>query len=231
VAIEDALAALSANWDDVVSRLGPEASAELYAEVDRLGGPGHDEAVTRLAGLLAERLPPDHPVFQALTGGYLFRSATVDWPALTDQLRLRVVRMVRAELDPIVGAAAGDRPARERPGQALLRRVAERLLLAPALTAEQVRNRGADPGDPLLIGLHRAGTGRQWPEFQFAPDGGALPVIRAVNEVLQPAADPLGAAEWWLSPNVWLGGQPSELIGQVADADLVQAARAAVLEA
>jgi hypothetical protein len=114
----------------------------------------------------------------------------------------------------------------QRPGQSILRRVAERLLQVPALTVEEVRQRGADPADPGLIRLDRSDGGQQWPAFQFAPHGGPLPVIRAVNQLLDAAGDPLGAAEWWLSRNSWLGDQPSLLIGHVPDDYLVQAARA-----
>lgn len=100
------------------------------------------------------------------------------------------------------------------------------LLRAPALTEEEVRRRGADPGDPGLIGLERADGARQWPAFQFAPDGGAVPVVREVNQLLDAAANPLGAADWWLSRNSWLGDQPSQLLGRVPDDYLVRAARA-----
>ena len=47
-----------------------------------------------------------------------------------------------------------------------------------------------------------------------------------MNQLLDAAADPLGAADWWLSSNGWLGEQPSLLIGQVPDDLLVRAARA-----
>ena len=86
--------------------------------------------------------------------------------------------------------------------------------------------RGADPADPGLIRLDRPGGGGQWPEFQFAAEGGLLPVVRAVNQLLHAASDPVGAADWWLSRNAWLDGQPSLLIGEVPDDYLVRAARA-----
>jgi hypothetical protein len=110
--------------------------------------------------------------------------------------------------------------------------VVDRLLSAPALTEDQVRQRGGDPGDPFLIRFDAAGEGGggergwRWPEFQFAAEGGPLAVVRAINELLDAATDPVGTADWWLSRNGWLDAQPSLLIGAVADDVLVQAARA-----
>jgi hypothetical protein len=108
----------------------------------------------------------------------------------------------------------------------ILSSVVDRLLAMPALTADQVRQRGGDPGDPFLIRLEQRGGSQQWPEFQFAAGGGPLAVVRAINRLLGAAADPVGTADWWLSRNGWLDAQPSLLIGAVADDVLVQAARA-----
>jgi hypothetical protein len=47
-----------------------------------------------------------------------------------------------------------------------------------------------------------------------------------VNDLLDVANDPVGAADWWLSRNAWLDGQPSQLIGVVPDDHLLRAARA-----
>jgi hypothetical protein len=102
----------------------------------------------------------------------------------------------------------------------------EQVLRAPALTEEEVRRRGADPGDPGLLRLERPDGVRQWPEFQFTPGGGPRSVVRAVNLLLDAAGDPLGTAGWWLSGNGWLGGQPSMLLGTIADHLLIAAAGA-----
>jgi hypothetical protein len=211
VAIEDAIAALPEYWDDVVTRLGAEGSRELRDLVGEIGGPGHTRAVSRLADLLVERLPKDHPVRRALIAGDLYAAATLDWAEITEMLQAKAEGMLTGEL---------------RPGELILRSVTERLLAAPALAEDEVRQRGADPSDPGLIGLDRPGGGRQWPEFQFAPGRGPWPVVREVNRLLEAAAFPLGAADWWLSRNGWLGRPPSELIGEVPDDHLVQAARA-----
>jgi len=202
MAVEHAVAALSEHWDDVVTRLGADQSAELADLVAALDGPGHKRAVAQIANLLVEGLPPEHPVRRALVHGDLFAPAALDWPALAGTLR---------ELTS---------------GELILRSVAGRLLRAPALTADEVRQRGGDPADAGLIGLDRADGGRQWPAFQFTPGGGPRPVVREVNVLLDAARYPLGAADWWLSRNGWLGEPPSQLIGQVPDDQLIRAARA-----
>jgi hypothetical protein len=217
MAIEDAIAALSRHWADVNGRLSPEQLRQMRALIADLGGPAREDAKDRIADLLEEALPQDHPVIQALYEGDLFESRTLDWPTITEELR----REMPAALAAVPVPAAGSRP-----GDAVLRHVADRVLQASALTADQVRERGGDPNDPGLIRLERPDGRPQWPAFQFDPDGGPLPVISAVNDLLDASADPFAAADWWLSFNTWLGDQPSVLIGRVPDDYLVRAARA-----
>jgi hypothetical protein len=211
MAVEDAIRALRDHWDDVVSRLDAQRRQELHDLVADLGGSGHQRAVADLADLLVEELPPDHPVRRALAQGYLFATpATPDWTELR-------VSLEALAWPPEDGAGTGG---------PVLAAVLDRLLRAPALTEDDVRQRGANPADPQLIRLDRRDGGRQWPEFQFAPDDGPMPVVRIVNGLLDAAGDPVGAADWWLSRNAWLNGQPSLLIGVVSDDYLVRAARA-----
>jgi hypothetical protein len=209
MAIEDALAALPVHWDDVSGRLGAAKTEELRDLVGQLEGPARKRAMARIADLLVEGLPPGHPVRRALVEGYLFTSATLDLAALTETLR------GGASEPPVSGPAAE-----------IVRDVTSRLLRAPALSADEVRQRGGDPADPGLIRLDRADGGQQWPAFQFAPGGGPLAVVRRVNQLLDAAGYPLGAADWWLSRNGWLGEPPSLLIGTVPDDQLVRAAQA-----
>ena len=224
MAIEDALRALRDNWADVTARLGPDRQRQLRDLTGRLGGPDHLRAVNAIGDLLIEGLPPDHPVRRALSRGYLFQASPIDWAQF------------RADLVPLDLAAAAGTPeaavahdaagGTEPDGGTVLAQVIARLLRAPALTETEVLGRGADPGDPALIRLIRPDGGAQWPRFQFAPGAGPLPVVRAVNDALDAAHDPVGAADWWLSRNAWLDGQPSTLIGVVPDDRLVSAARA-----
>jgi hypothetical protein len=211
MATEDALAILPEHWADVITRLGTARSEDLGGYIAALDGPSHKYAVARIADLLVEGLPPEHPVRRALLKGDLFSTAAPDVTASAGVLRV---------------LAAGLLVSEARPGEQILRAVADRLLLAPALSADDVRQRGADPGDTSLIRLDRADGGQQWPAFQFVPGGGPWPVVREVNQLLGAAEYPLGAADWWLSRNSWLGDPPSQLIGRVPDDHLIRAAHA-----
>lgn len=216
MAVEHAIVALREHWDDVMSRLGTVKGEQLRALVKSLGGRDQTGVVTDIVDFLVENLSPEHPVRRALSEGYLFQPADLDWAALT--LDLHMAADVRAE-----GNLSDRLP---QPSGWILQNVAERLLRAAALTENEVRRRGADPADPGLIRLDRPDGGQQWPEFQFAPDGRPLPVVRTVNRLLGAAADPIGAADWWLSKNGWLEDEPCGLIGKVPDELLIRAARA-----
>jgi hypothetical protein len=225
MAIEHAMVALQEHWDDVIEMLGPERSRRLRDLIEGLGGADQARVVARMAGLLVEGLPSGHPVRRALTEGTLLVPGTMDLTALSTPLQ--ALAAVWPDAGPAAGPdadlAAG--PDADLTPDALLRSVAERLLRAPALGEDQVAGRGGDPADPDLIRLDRPDGAAQWPAFQFAPGGGPWPVVREINQILDAARYPLGAADWWLSRNGWLDEVPSELIG-VADDRLVRAARA-----
>jgi hypothetical protein len=165
---------------------------------------------------LVENLLPEHPVRRAVSEGYLLQAADPDWAALALDLRTTAGEGDEVSLFDIPSQASGW----------ILQSIVERLHSAPALTEVEVRRRGADPADPGLIRLDRADGGQQWPEFQFAPGGGPLSVVRTVNQLLGAAADPIGTADWWLSKNGWLDDKPCLLIGRVPDDLLLRAARA-----
>ena len=227
---EDAMAALTEHWDDVTARLGAERGQELRDLIGEVGGAGHTAAVVRMTQLLVNGLPADHPVRRALARGYLYAGPQADWPALRHDL-LNAAGMTGAMTpDDVPDGEAVQDAGGEETAEGILAEVTGRLLRAPALTAEEVRQRGADPADPGLIRLDRPDGGQQWPSFQFAPDGGPLPVVRTVNTMLGAETDPLGVADWWLGANAWLDGRPSELVGNVADDQLLRAARAVVEE-
>lgn len=216
----DALAALREHWDNVIAELGPAAAGELMSLVSQLDGPGRDAAVGQIVSLLAGGLPARHPVRRALVKGDLFAPSAINWGELA-ALRDRAARPSASSGAP--GAPAGDLP----PSVAeILQVVTGRLLAAPALSEQQVRQRGADPADPGLIRLTRADGGDQWPLFQFKPGAGPLPVVLTINILLNAATDPVGVADWWLSRNGWLEGRPSDLLGRVPDEALLSAARA-----
>ncbi|GHC81050.1 hypothetical protein [Streptomyces flavofungini] len=161
-------------------------------------------------------LPFDHPVREALDSVRLVATAPVGD---------RVVLRTRDLLARLAATPAPPDTA------AIIAAVEDRLLHAPALSAAEVRTRyrGAAP-PPELIRLTDPELGDRYPEFQFAPGGGApYDVVLEVNRVLLADADPWGAADWWLSGNPWLGGgPPAALLGIRPDRDLVGAAVALV---
>jgi hypothetical protein len=231
MAVEDAIAALAGHWDDVMARLGPERAGEVRDLVGRLGGPGHDDAVSAITDILIDGLPSAHAVRRALAAGDVFQAPVADWPAITALLRDRAARAT-PPAPPPSGDDGTDGTDGEPPTAAeILRAVTGRLLAAPALTEQEVRRRGGDPADPGLIRLERPDGGWQWPDFQFAPGNGPLPVVRAINDLLGAASDPIGVAGWWLTRNGWLGGRPCLLLGTVPDDVLLSAARAVGSEA
>jgi hypothetical protein len=229
MAVEDAMALLTEQWDDVIARLDAASGQELRRLIAQIGGPEHTGAIIRITQLLVTGLPPDHPVRRALAEDDLYASAPTDWAALQDLL---VVVAGTPDAEPVDGQ--DDRPGPAADGDetpdGILAEVTGRLLRAPALTEEEVRRRGADPADPGLLRLDRPDGGQQWPSFQFAPDGGPLRVVRSVNTMLGAETDPLGVADWWLGANPWLDGRPSDLIGDVPDDVLLRAAHAVIEE-
>lgn len=215
MAIEDAIEALLEHWDNVVAQLSSQAAAELRGLVGQLRGADRPAAVDRIVDILVDELPARHPVRRALVRGDMYAPAVLDWDTIAADL------LERAVLSPDVAQDADVPSVAE-----ILRIVTERLLAVPALSEQQVRERGTDPADPGLIRLPRPSGGHQWPAFQFTPGDGPYPVVRTVNTMLHAARDPIGVADWWLSRNSWLDGRPSELLGRVPDGDLLGAARA-----
>ena len=213
VAVEDAIEALLEHWDDVSSELGPEAVSELRRLVRELGGPGRAAAVGQNIDILAQRLPARHPVRRALVKGDMSAPAVIDWDTLAAALFEQAGLSADDDDDPERGAAPS--------ADEILRIVRARLLAAPALSEQQVGQRGTDPADAGLIRLTRPDGGHQSQAFQFAPDGGPLPVVRAINHVLHAARGPDGVDRWWLSRTAgWTGG-PRNCLGRVPDGDLL----------
>jgi hypothetical protein len=218
MAIEDAIWALQEHWADVTARLDAGSREELGRMLDGLDGPDRPHAMARIADLLVEGLPREHPVRRALVDGTLLAPGVLDWPAVTRVLR-------------DLSAATGLRIDAPAPGSVVLADVVNRLLSVAALSEADVRRRGFDPDDPGLIRLGRADGSYQWPAFQFAARGSGPDVVRRINRLLGARTDPLGVADWWLSRNGWLGDAPYRMVGKIPDDLLVQAAQAVVAEA
>ncbi|MFJ8434686.1 hypothetical protein ACIQ9P_25640 [Kitasatospora sp. NPDC094019] len=105
------------------------------------------------------------------------------------------------------------------------------LLAADSVSAADYRAGGHDPTDPDLIRLtDRQGTVRL-PSFQFdGASGRPLPVVVAVNRLLDADDDPWGVADWWLGANAWLDAVPAHLLGTSGEHGLLAAARAETAE-
>lgn len=225
MAAADVFAALSAHWSETVPYLTAE-DVQMVRETARLtaaaaAGSGDARearaAVLRLTMLLADRLPAAHPVSAAISGGTRLAGTTSGMGEIAAALGVIVGLTAVAQ-----GGPDGD-PAHfaDDPDDPL-----GHLLTARALTGQQVRDGGADPGLPGLIRLAPPDGTPRIPAFQLSQAGQPIPVVLTINHLLGADDDPFGVADWWLGRNAWLDAVPADLLGQVDDALLVRAARA-----
>jgi hypothetical protein len=223
MSLQRAMAVLAERWQEIYAGLDAgsagqlrELAAQFVAEGDQ--ATSFDMAAD-IMNLLRKRLPAAHPVRMALAER---EDRLLDQDSLSDRASraaavsawFRLAEPLRARLG-IPAPTVGD----------VMRESSERLLAAPALTAEEVLHRGHDPSDPDLVQLDRGDGTQQWPVFQFEPHGGIRDVVRAINRILVADEDPFGAADWWLGRNGLLGDAPARLIGHVPDDLLIAAAR------
>ena len=231
MATEDVLSALAARWPETAPYLTPD-DLRLVRDAARLtsaaaAGTGStreaQRALLRLTMMLVERLPAAHPVSDAISGGTRFAESSSrlgEIAAMLDPIAaLSWTTTIHEESEPVPPADLG------QPGEDESDEAAERLLAAPTLTGQQIRAGGADPGQPGLIRLPGP-AGQQIPSFQFTRAGQPIPVVLAVNRLLDADDDPFGVADWWLGRNAWLEGVPADLIGLIDDMLLVRAAQA-----
>ncbi|WP_458246820.1 hypothetical protein [Streptomyces sp. MAI_2237] len=191
------LAGAAAEWDRLASTLSAEARASLArhlrASRAEFGPQAREQALAAAAALL-----------RPLLTGAGERLGTVPVvPGFTAADLAVLVLDGHRMVGPVLGT------------------VRDRLLAEPALEEAEVRARGGDPGVPGLIRLRGIDGRHQLPLFQFEPEpahrrGHALRSrVQTVNSALGVADDPWGVADWWLSPNAWLGGaRPAALLGQ-----------------
>ncbi|MFJ3876187.1 hypothetical protein ACIPW5_01855 [Streptomyces sp. NPDC090077] len=200
------LAAAAADWDALRPRLDPGSLrrlALLLAEARTATGEEARRAALRAARLLEELLPDRFPGESRLTAapeapaGHLGHTADDLAVLLLDGHRM-------------VGPVLGE--------------VRARLLAAPALGDADVLERGPDPYAPDLIRLRAPGGLIRLPAFQFTADGRVRPTVARVNALLGADDDPWGTADWWLSPNAWLGPAPVTLLDTPDEQRLVDAA-------
>ncbi|MBT2405123.1 MULTISPECIES: hypothetical protein [unclassified Streptomyces] len=202
------LAAAAAEWDELHPRLAPAALdrlALLLAALRTADGEAAERAALLAARLLGEQLPDRFPgesrlaaAPEAPAAGHLGFSA--------DDLAVLVLDGHR-----MVGPVLGE--------------VRDRLLAAPSVGDAEALEGGCDPYAPGLIRLHGAGGLVRLPAFQFTADGRPRAVVLEVNALLDADHDPWAAADWWLSPNVWLDDTPARLLGTPQQQRLVTAAQ------
>ncbi|MER6237837.1 hypothetical protein ABT185_17535 [Streptomyces clavifer] len=190
----DALARAAADWDRLEGRLTPDGRDRLAACLTefRAAGPGTARRTAAAASALRLLGGEAGPEGSRLAG------APPAPPGFTAEDLAVLVLDGHRMVGPVLGA------------------VRDRLLAAPAVPATGP----ADPYDARLIRLRGAGGLVTLPAFQFRSPPDAWPSVLTVNEVLDAARDPWGAADWWLSPNAWLGTAPASLLGGDRDGEL-----------
>ncbi|MBC3841384.1 hypothetical protein GXW82_16995 [Streptacidiphilus sp. 4-A2] len=173
--------------------------------LDRLAAlaaaPAEERAVRRaVQGVrlaLYGALPPGHPVRSRLDG-----------PRLTEPVREVSTVALRAgelhtwltapgpptEPGPTPGPDPGPDPVPGTGTAGIVAAVRRRLLGERSLSPEEVRHRCGDSAAASIDGLIRLDDpvhGTRYPAFQFSTDGGgAFPVVRRVNALLQAETDP-----------------------------------------
>ncbi|MGW1071204.1 hypothetical protein [Streptomyces sp. NPDC002537] len=209
--------------DSIREALDGEQYALLLARLGALAGTAEtDPKAVRRALQGVKRalvpLPLDHPVRVALDSSVRLAGHALDTAVVADARAL----LGRLSEPPTAPGTA-----------AIIRAVQARLLAEPALNFPVAHTRchsaGLGEAPPELIRLDDVERGDRYPAFQFAgAAGGPIPVVLRVNRILLADIDPWGAADWWLSGNVQLGGKPAALLGEVPDEQLVGAATALV---
>ncbi|WP_380283669.1 hypothetical protein [Kitasatospora purpeofusca] len=218
---EDVLAALRAHWDEIREFLDAPSLAGLQALAeDTTGDP--ERVARRIVRLVLAALPDGHPLRELFDDSVRYargdngvRVGSKDIGSFT--LQAGIAHLVR--------------PASAAPGASPPDDADDWLLAADSVTAAAYRAGGHDPADPDLIRLtDRQGTVRL-PSFQFdGASGRPLPVVVAVNRLLDAADDPWGVADWWLGANAWLDAVPARLLGTAGERTLLAAARAEIAE-
>ncbi|TDC74054.1 hypothetical protein [Streptomyces hainanensis] len=194
------LAAAAADFDRLLAVLGADEAARLrrHLTVMRAEPPGSDRR--RQAAESAARVVG--PLLGSEAGGRYAEAVDSGGGFRPEDLAVLLIdghRMVGPVLGP----------------------VRDRLLATPMLDDEFAERWEAQQA---FIRLPGPGGGERLPLFQFAPSAPAAPsappeprpVVLEVNLLLDARRDPWGAADWWLSPNAWLGTgrtSPAHLLG------------------
>jgi hypothetical protein len=224
------LRALAEHWDDVLRLASDDQRELLRGLVAGTVEPDPIDARAMLADVLLVVLPADHPLVDVLRTGTLL--STGHGSVAEVEVSLRRLRSLVLVPEPPAEPprAPAHRPAAgPAPGPVLDefdREVRARLLALPALSPDELRERGVDPAGTGLIRLVRQDLEVQLPAFQFSGAGRPWPVVLEVNGLLNATADPWGVMCWWVDPHAGLDLAPVDLLGQGRDRLLVRAAAA-----
>jgi hypothetical protein len=206
---------LAEYWNDILELADHEQRQRLRALVTGTAESDPLDVRAALGDMLLDVLPPDHPMVEVLRTGTMFDPGNHGNAAADVAESLaRLARRVFPE------------PSRAKPLDEFDHEVRGRLLDLPAFSPDELRERAIDPDDHRLIRLPHPDRGPQLPAFQFTEDRTPWPVVQAVNEQLDAAADPWGVTCWWVDPHAGLDAAPAELLGQGQDELLSRAAAA-----
>lgn len=209
MAINDALLMIDLDWSNIEPRLTVRELAALadlwhHPQVDDVGPT--ETAFT----LLAPTLPTDHLAWSALrSSGTRFSPGNPR--TSSEEVLSRLIAHAQTTLTrpSIVEDAAAD----------FLVEATQRTVLRAGILAEEPFAR-----DPLVA--VDIGGRRVFPLFQFASVDPVTvhELVWQLNEQLGGFEDPLGAVNWWLTPNTWLGQPPAALLGTGREAEIEYAA-------
>ncbi|WP_411113626.1 hypothetical protein [Streptomyces sp. 029-5] len=234
MSMEDLNRIVADHLAELVARLDADGRAEVASIQARMRAASDPKPYARrLLLALAEALPPDHPVAQAILRQANWRAPDVLDRAAIDAEAAAILSLAGLSFEPqdATDTAMTDAAA-AAPGPAALMDLVRRRVLAatPVLSDDEARALGRHGAARDLIRLDRPGEATALPRFQFEPSGRPREVVVRVNQLLGAERDPWGVTAWWLATNVWLGDPPADLLGADRDDDLVACAGATLGE-
>ncbi|MFD7089259.1 hypothetical protein ACFV94_15845 [Streptomyces sp. NPDC059896] len=254
MSMEDLNRIVADHLAELVARLDADGRAEVASIQARMRAASDPKPYARrLLLALAEALPPDHPVAQAILRQANWRAPDVLDRAAIDAEAAAILSLAGLSFEPedvpttdvpttdvpTTDVPTTDVPttdaagvATAAPGPAALMDLVRRRVLAatPVLSDDEARALGRHGAAPDLIRLDAPGGATAFPRFQFEPSGRPREVVVRVNQLLGADRDPWGVTAWWLATNVWLGDPPADLLGADRDDDLVACAGATLGE-
>ncbi|MFE4911344.1 hypothetical protein ACFRCX_07280 [Streptomyces sp. NPDC056652] len=244
MSMEDLNRIVADHLAELVARLDADGRAEVASIQARMRAASDPKPYARrLLLALAEALPPDHPVAQAILRQANWRAPDVLDRAAIDAEAAAILSLAGLSFEPedvpTTDVPTTDVPTTEAagvataaPGPAALMDLVRRRVLAatPVLSDDEARALGRHGAAPDLIRLDAPGGATAFPRFQFEPSGRPREVVVRVNQLLGADRDPWGVTAWWLATNVWLGDPPADLLGADRDDDLVACAGATLGE-